>query len=89
MGFKNMSQKFKATKKDGDTLLLEKKDKDPNSPEIITNPIVDKEKLGTDLSVILHQVLGSVISAAEFQALPKLPISKVDEACLKLISLAR
>ncbi|KAL7553115.1 hypothetical protein ACHAWF_016390 [Thalassiosira exigua] len=85
-----MSKKFKATKKDGDTLLIENKDaEDVNAPEIVPNPIVDKKRVGVDLSVLLHQAIGNVTSAAEFQSVPKIPISKVEEICSKIISLAR
>ena len=50
---------------------------------------MNNKRLGLDLSVILHQALGNQISAAEFQVLPKIPISKVDEVCTKLVNLAR
>lgn len=90
MGIKYFSKKYKATKKNDDSLLIDNKDsKDPNAPTVLINPKVNNKRLGLDLSVILHQALGNQISAAEFQVLPKIPISKVDEVCTKLVNLAR
>lgn len=91
MGIKYLSKKFKAAANFVRSWLLnDNKDcEDPNAPATLINPKVEKKKYGVDLSVFLHKALGNVISAAEFQMVPKIPISKVDEVCLKLISLAR
>ena len=91
MGIKYFSKQFKATKQGRtDTLLLDNKDcEDTNAPSIIANPKVNNKRLGLDFSVLLHQAIGVKASAEEFQILPKIPITKVDEVCTKFINLAR
>ena len=90
MGIKYFSKKYKSTKKEADFFLLDNKDSyDPNTPTILINPKVNGKRLGVDLSVILHKCLGNIISAAEFQTSPHIPISKVAKVCTKFVNLAR
>ena len=91
MGYKKLSKKLKDTKKGQSDTLLIKKDNgdDPNAPPYYAHPDVDKKRIGVDLSVILHQGLGTVLAAGEFQSLPKIPITSVEKGCTALIKLAR
>ena len=91
MGVKKLSKAYKNTKKIRDNFLLEneKEKADPNTTPILINPKVNNKRLGVDFSVVLHKALGNDVSAAEFQVLPNIPITKVTEICAKLTNLAR
>ena len=90
MGYKQTSKKYKATKKEDDTLIIDNKNKDdPNAPAVLINQKVNGKRVGVDLSVTLHKAISSIISAGEMQCHPKIPVSKVTKVCTKLIALAR
>lgn len=89
MGYKNLSKQYRKTRSQTDTLLIESDPKDDDAPAVTANPRVKNKRIGVDLSVIVHVALGNIISAGEFQTIPKVPISKVTEACEKLIAFAR
>ncbi|KAL7516228.1 hypothetical protein ACHAWX_001262 [Stephanocyclus meneghinianus] len=89
MGVKNLTKQLKAFNKVGDSLLKENITDDKNAPAIVPNPDVTKKRIGVDASVILHKALHNIESAREFQCIPKIPITKIDTACIKLINIAR
>ena len=55
----------------------------------LNNEKIKGKCFGVNLSVILHKSLGTDESAGEFHMIPSVPISKVEECCERLISLAK
>ena len=91
MGIKQLSKKYKATKQGKkDAFLIHKFDeKYPTRTTVEINDKINGKHLGFDLAVSLHKGIGNVESAGKFYVEPPIPISKVEDICMKTIAHAK